>query len=94
VTDEPEDAEQSLRDELDALVSRYVREVLGRPGLVTGWVLCVSRMHDLDDGDTAYGWDHTVGPQTDLVRSLGLLDVVSEDIREMVRRGINNPPDA
>lgn len=73
------------RDRLDEAIAVFVRDGLGRSGPVTGWTLCVSHMRYTDD-DPVFGWDYACGPQTDLVRALGLLDVVRIDIEGTVAR--------
>lgn len=72
-------------EELDEAVGKFVRETLEREGPVTGWVLCLSHMHYADD-EPIYGWDYSCGPQTDLVRAIGLLEVVRTDIDGTVSR--------
>lgn len=72
-------------EELDEAIGKFVRDTLEREGPVTGWVLCVSHMKYTDD-EPIYGWDYSCGPQTDLVRAIGLLEVVRADVDGTVRR--------
>lgn len=70
---------------LDEAIATFVRDGLEREGPVTGWVLCVSHMRYVDD-DPVYGWDYATGPQTDLVRAVGLVETVRIDIPGVVAR--------
>lgn len=73
-------------DALDAEIGCFVREQLEREGPVTGWVLCLSTAHFDDDGETVYGWDYVVGPQTDVIRSFGLVNTVKIDLESVIWR--------
>jgi hypothetical protein len=62
-------------EDLDALVTKYAHQNLERDGVVTAWVLCVATTNYDDDGDVGYAYDYSVSPSSDLIRSVGLIEL-------------------
>lgn len=75
--------EPSIREVLDDNVRAYAADILERPGLMTGWVLCVATTRLDEDGDAAYAYDYSCSPDMDLIRAVGLVTLCN---REMLRQ--------
>jgi hypothetical protein len=60
-------------EELDDQVRKFTSTNLERGGVVTGWVLFVASSRIDDDGEMCWAYDYSVGPDTDLMRAVGLV---------------------
>lgn len=74
----------SIREVLDDQVRAYAADVLDRPGLMTGWVLCVATTRLDDDGDAAYSYDYSVSPDMDLIRAVGLVTLCNREMLQQI----------
>lgn len=61
--------------QLDEAVRRFTAQNLDREGVVTGWVLMVASSRFDDDGEILHAYDYSVGPDTDLMRAIGLVEL-------------------
>lgn len=84
-------AEQTAMEQLDEAVRRFAGEGLARQGVVTGWVLQVSTSRFLDNGDPAWAWDYSVGPDTDLIRAVGLVESARLLMHRHLQAGDSDP---
>lgn len=82
-------SETPLIQKLDDDVRRFVGKQLKREGVVTGWVLAVASSRFDDDGDVCYAWDYSVGPDTDLIRAVGLIEAARLSMRRDL--GLSGP---
>lgn len=76
-----------LADLLDEKIRAYTAENLERQGLVTGWVLCVASSRIDDDGDLLYAYDYSCGPDTELIRAVGLVELCRDRMRHDILGG-------
>lgn len=72
-------------ESLDEDVKKFVAETLERKGVVTGWVLFSTSSRFDDDGNVLYAYDYTLGPDCDIARAIGLVEVGYEDLRRDIR---------
>jgi hypothetical protein len=79
--------EQTAREQLDEAIKRFSREANDREGMVTGWVVVIGTARFDDEGDTIYGYDYGVGPDTDLQRAVGLFELGRRRMYEHVSGG-------
>lgn len=84
---------QQNRIALDEAVRKYTAENLERPGVVTGWVLSVGTSRFDDEGNVAQGFDYSIGPDTNLPLSVGLLELSLWELRSHVLDRHNNEGD-
>lgn len=71
MTDEPV---LSAIEQLDLAVQRLAREAWNREGVLTGWVVMGATSSFDDQGESVWAWDYGVGPGTDLIRAVGLVE--------------------
>lgn len=72
---------------LDDRVREFTATNLERPGVVTAWVLCVATSRIDDDGDMCFAYDYSVSPDTDLIRSVGLVELCRDRIKRHITSG-------
>ena len=73
----------ALDDAIRALTAKQLR----REGVVTGWVLFVASSRFDDDGDLAYAYNYSVGPDTDMMRAVGLVELGRDRMRRDITAG-------
>ena len=78
--------------ELDDLVRKFSATNLDRTGVVTGWVLCVASSRIDDDGDLCHAFDYSVGPDTDLMRAVGLIELCRGQMAHQIHSGGASEP--
>lgn len=66
---------KAVCERLDEAVREYTAVNLGRPGVMTGWVIFVASSRFGDDDELLHAYDYSVGPQMDLIRATGLVDL-------------------
>lgn len=84
---------QQNRIALDEAVRKYTAENLERRGVVTGWVLSVGTSRFDDDGNVSQGFDYSIGPDTNLPLSVGLLELSLWELRSHVVDGNKHDAD-
>jgi len=67
-----------IREELDEKVKEYTANNLQAKGIVTGWVIGIATARFLDDGDASYQVKYSCSPDTDMVRAVGIVDLVKD----------------
>jgi hypothetical protein len=72
--------------ELDELVREFNAVNMERSGVVTAWVLFTASSRIDDDGELAYAYDYSVGKDSDLMRSVGLVKLGAALMDEHVIR--------
>lgn len=82
------ESQANIRDVLDERVKQYSAEVLDRPGVVTGWVLCVTSTRFDDKGTAMYAYDYSTSPDVDMVRAVGLVHLC----HQQMLRDVAGPP--
>lgn len=73
--------------ELDQAVRAFTAENLQRQGVVTGWVLHVASSRFDEDGDMCHAYDYSVGPDCDLIRAVGLVELARSQMRRHLAAG-------
>jgi hypothetical protein len=68
-------ADATAMEAVDEQVRRFTAEALEREGVVTGWVLMIASSRFDEDGDLCHAYDYSVGPDTDLMRAVGLVEL-------------------
>lgn len=76
--------------ELDERVREFAAVNLEREGVVTGWVLFVASSRIDDDGDICHAYDYSVGPDMDLIRAVGLVELGRDRIKRDLAHGDND----
>jgi hypothetical protein len=66
---------------LDEEVRSFAAHNLEREGVVTGWVLFVASSRFDEDGDLCHAYDYSVGPDVDMMRAVGLVELCRNRMR-------------
>jgi hypothetical protein len=82
--DDPDGTLNENRTRLDEALRKYVAENLDRKGVVTGWVLCIGTSRFDDDGHLLQAHDYSVGPDTNLPLSIGLVQLALWEMKKDV----------
>ncbi len=84
--DDPDGIYEENRTKLDEAVRKYAAENLERKGVVTGWVLCIGTSRFNDNGELAQAHDYSIGPDTSLPLSIGLVQLALWELKKDVLR--------
>lgn len=73
---------------LDEAIKKYTAENLERQGVITGWVVLAATTRFDDEGDACYAYDYCVGPDTNPLLSVGLIETAGLKLKkDMVSDG-------
>lgn len=68
-------SETEPMNRLDDSIKHFSATALDREGVVTGWVMMITSSRFDDDGNVLYAYDYSVGPDCDMMRAVGLVEV-------------------
>lgn len=86
---EPEPDYQANTEALDAAIRQFLAENCKRTGVLTGWILLSSHSRYNDNGQMFWSYDYNCGPDTDLIRAAGIMELC----RDMMKGHILRQPD-